>query len=445
MPPRRRPRSWLAGRLRSAAGAVQRLAGRVEPAGHLPPQAPSATPAAAPRRFGEPPRHWLDLVAAHAPGLLHDLDLDPSPTGNAEAGARDAGRGTSTGPVDADGADPVADGRFGDETIACGPGSVNGAGGRDSGASRDAGPSRWPAERRTGGPGRPSRAADQPDGTGIGATDPSDGGSCSSRPDATSSPTGSTGPDPSAGPTGPVGPDAAVGPVRPATRGTTTAADITTVDTTTLDTTAEAEPTRTTSHPPPDVHRASELDHDRGRTTGSSPARPTAEPIANGRDGSRDDWDGPPWPRKDQSGRRDSAPNTALSARLDAAAAGAVSYGGVAWPNRASVDASFTGATATGGGDTPTIDVTRVAGGDPWLALPGEPAPTGRPAARLDTGVGLAGCGRATGIDPPSPLVAARAADPWPALPDDSALWSVAGPALDTAQQTRLDREQAGD
>ncbi|MDG9673734.1 hypothetical protein [Micromonospora sp. DH14] len=35
--------------------------------------------------------------------------------------------------------------------------------------------------------------------------------------------------------------------------------------------------------------------------------------------------------------------------------------------------------------------------------------------------------------------------DPWPALPDDSALWSVAGPALDTAQLTRLDREQAGD
>ncbi|WP_328382618.1 hypothetical protein OHQ88_08285 [Micromonospora zamorensis] len=80
MPPRRHPRSWLAGRLRSAAGAVQRLAGRVEPTGHLPQRPPPDAPTAAPRRFGEPPRHWLDLVAAHAPGLLRDLDLDESPT-----------------------------------------------------------------------------------------------------------------------------------------------------------------------------------------------------------------------------------------------------------------------------------------------------------------------------------------------------------------------------
>ncbi|MFI6269659.1 hypothetical protein [Micromonospora zamorensis] len=80
MPPRRHPRSWLAGRLRSAAGAVQRLAGRVEPTGHLPQRPPPDAPTPAPRRFGEPPRHWLDLVAAHAPGLLRDLDLDASPT-----------------------------------------------------------------------------------------------------------------------------------------------------------------------------------------------------------------------------------------------------------------------------------------------------------------------------------------------------------------------------
>jgi hypothetical protein len=35
--------------------------------------------------------------------------------------------------------------------------------------------------------------------------------------------------------------------------------------------------------------------------------------------------------------------------------------------------------------------------------------------------------------------------DPWPALPDDAALWSVAGATVDAAQLTRLDREQAGD
>ncbi|MEV4388028.1 hypothetical protein AB0J68_20305, partial [Micromonospora sp. NPDC049580] len=73
MPPRRRPRSWLAGRLRSAAGAVQRLAGLVENTG-----VPPAPPAEVPRRLGEPPQHWLNLVAAHAPGLLRELDLDSS-------------------------------------------------------------------------------------------------------------------------------------------------------------------------------------------------------------------------------------------------------------------------------------------------------------------------------------------------------------------------------
>ncbi|WP_158629601.1 hypothetical protein [Micromonospora arida] len=50
-----------------------------------------------------------------------------------------------------------------------------------------------------------------------------------------------------------------------------------------------------------------------------------------------------------------------------------------------------------------------------------------------------------TGIDGLPPSAAARSADPWPALPDDTALWSAAGAAVDTTQLTRLDREQAGD
>ncbi|MEU7847816.1 hypothetical protein AB0B74_17675 [Micromonospora parva] len=83
----------------------------------------------------------------------------------------------------------------------------------------------------------------------------------------------------------------------------------------------------------------------------------------------------------------------------------------------------------------------RVGDGDRWPDLPGERARSGPPAA-------LPGWdtvdGRATGIATP-PVGSARGDDPWPALPDDSALWSVAGPALDTAQLTRLDREQAGD
>ncbi|MER7590931.1 hypothetical protein ABTW72_25675 [Micromonospora sp. NPDC127501] len=90
--------------------------------------------------------------------------------------------------------------------------------------------------------------------------------------------------------------------------------------------------------------------------------------------------------------------------------------------------------------------------GGPWLALPGEPAPHGHPAALRDagTGTGDGGTGtgdggRATGIDGPPPSAAVRSVDPWPALPDDTALWSVAGAAVDTAQLIRLDREQAGD
>ncbi|WP_280101416.1 hypothetical protein [Micromonospora arborensis] len=38
----------------------------------------------------------------------------------------------------------------------------------------------------------------------------------------------------------------------------------------------------------------------------------------------------------------------------------------------------------------------------------------------------------------------ATALDPWPALPDDTTLWSVAGAAVNDAQLSRLDREQAG-
>ncbi|WP_430502256.1 hypothetical protein ACQRWP_11725 [Micromonospora trifolii] len=484
MPPRRHPRSWLAGRLRSAAGVAQRLAGRFEPADHLPP--PPQTPAATPRRFGEPPQHWLDLVAAHAPGLLHDLDLDSSPAGIAEAGARSDGQGESTGRVDADGADPVADarsgrsGRFGSEA------DVGGLG-----ATGDKGPTRSRAESRTGRSGRPSRAGDQPDGTGTGAAGPSGDGTPSSSSDRTTPPAGSPGPDASTPPadsTWPAGPGAAVPPVRRAARGDTTALDTTTVDTTVLDTTvldttvldttaldagglprtdgprqsvrsmvfgphsspsgrphrAEAEATRTTPRPPLDGRWSGEVDH--GRSTGSSPVRPTADRLSGGRDGFRgDSADGQARPGEDQSGHpRGDAPSTARRSQVDAVAAHRLLNG----PNRGGVDASWTGWTATSAGNPSASargDVDRLVDGGPWLALPGEPGPPGHPAALRDARTGTAGGGRATGIDGSPPSAAARSADPWPALPDDTALWSVAGAAVDTAQLTRLDREQAGD
>ncbi|MEW2147533.1 hypothetical protein AB0869_32440 [Micromonospora vinacea] len=466
MPPRRRPRSWLAGRLRSAAGAVQRLAGRVEPADHLP--TPSPTPVATPRRFGEPPQHWLDLVAAHAPGLLHDLDLDPSPAGNAGAGA--GGPGEATGRVDADGANPGANAGSGGSGR---PGSEADVGG--PGASGDEGPTRSRAGLRTGRSGRPGQAGDQPDGTQIGAAG---GGVPSSSSDATIPPAGSNWPDASTPPAGSTWPpDTAVSPVGRSTRGDTMALATTALTTTAVDVSgpppadgprqqvrsmvfrphdapgsrphrAEADATRTASHPSRDARWSGGVD--RGQSPGSSPAPPAADRPSGVRDGSRgDSADGQARPGSDQREHaRRAAPGAARTPRVDPAAAVEVSSGRPAWPNLGGVDASWAGSTATSTGDPSTSgrgDLARVVDGGPWLTLPGEPAPPGRPAARRDAGTGAAGGQRAPSLDGPPPSAAARNVDPWPALPDDTALWSVVGAAVDTAQLTRLDREQAGD
>ncbi|MGC4758010.1 hypothetical protein [Micromonospora trifolii] len=474
MPPRRRPRSWLAGRLRSAAGAVQRLAGRFEPADHFPPPPPAATP----RRFGEPPQHWLDLVAAHAPGLLHDLDLDPSPAGNAGSGARSDGQGESAGPVD--GADAGSGrlgrsgglGRFDSEADVGGPG-----------ASGDEGPTSSRAVSRTGGPGRASRVGDRPDGTGTHTAGPSGDSTSSSRSDLTTPPAGSTWPEastPPTGPTQPAGPGVAVPPVRRAARGDTTALDTTALDTTAVDTTAldttavdagglsradgPRQPVRSmvfgphsspsgrphragadaTSRPPLDALWSGEVDH--RRSPESSPVRRTGDRFSGGRDGFRDDSaDGQARPGKNQGGHSPGdAPSAARALRVDTV----VVKRSLDGPSRGGVGASWTGSTATSAGNPSTSargDLDRLVDGGPWLALPGEPAPPGRPAALGDGGPGTAGGGRATGFDGPPPSTVARSVDPWPALPDDAALWSVAGAAVDTVQLSRLDREQAGD
>ncbi|MEV5210697.1 hypothetical protein AB0K35_24800 [Micromonospora sp. NPDC053740] len=464
MPPRRRPRSWLAGRLRSAAGAVQRLAVRVEPAGHLPP--PSQTPVVAPRRFGEPPRHWLDLVAAHAPGLLHDLDLDPSPTGNAEAGVRNGGQGEPAARVDADGADPVANARFGRSDRLGDAGDVGGRG-----ASGDKGSTRSRAEGRTGRAGHPSRAGDQPDGTGTGAACPSGDGTPPTSSDLTTTPAGSTWPDPStppAGSTRQAGPGAAAPPVLRAARVDTTALDSTALDASGLPRAdgprqpvrsmvfgphgspgsrprrAEAEATRTTSHPHPDAQWPDEVAH--RRSADSSTALPAADRLSAGHNGFRGDpADGQARLRGDASGHPPGgAPSTARTSRADAVAGHRFVNG----PTRGGVDASWAGATVTSGGNPSSSargELDRLGDGGPWLALPGEPAPPGPVAPLRDALTGAAAGGRASGVDGPSPSAATRSVDPWPALPDDTALWSVAGASVDNAQLTRLDREQAGD
>ncbi|GAA0385818.1 hypothetical protein GCM10009541_30850 [Micromonospora gifhornensis] len=81
--PRRRPLSRLADLLRSAAQAVDRVAG---PAVASPVTGPAPDATASPRRPGRPPEHWLRVVEAHAPGLLRDLPPDePSPATAAPA------------------------------------------------------------------------------------------------------------------------------------------------------------------------------------------------------------------------------------------------------------------------------------------------------------------------------------------------------------------------
>ncbi|MEU5937343.1 hypothetical protein [Micromonospora sp. NPDC047187] len=444
MPPRRRPRSWLAGRLRSAAGAVQRLAGRVEPAGHLP---PPQTPVVAARRFGEPPRHWVDLVAAHAPGLLHDLDLDPSPAGTTDARVRDGGQDESTGLVDADGAGPVANARSDGSGRLGGQADVGGPG-----ASGDKRPTRLRAERRTGRSGRPSRAGDRPDGTGTGAAHLSADLTPSSSSDLTTPPAGSTwpdGPTPPAGSKWPAEPTAAAPPVRRSGRVDTTALDTAALDTTTPDTAAlDASGLPRADGPrqpvPSMVFGPHSSPSGRPHRAEAEATRTTAGRLPAGRDGFRGDSDGQPSPREDQSGHpRGGAPSAARTSRVDAVAAHRLLNG----PNRGGTDASRTGYPATSAGNPAAStrgDLDRLADGGPWLALPGEPAPPGPPAALRDTGVGSAGGGRATGVDGP-PGAVTRSVDPWPALPDDTTLWSVAGTAVDTAQLTRLDREQAGD
>ncbi|MGB2567171.1 hypothetical protein ACPFP2_01770 [Micromonospora citrea] len=89
MPPRPAPRSWLARRLRDAADAAERWAAGSGPDVDPPVDVP-------PRRPGQPPEHWLRLVAEHAPGLLRDLDLPPDAAGRSAGPAPSGVRGQPT-------------------------------------------------------------------------------------------------------------------------------------------------------------------------------------------------------------------------------------------------------------------------------------------------------------------------------------------------------------
>ncbi|WP_406084177.1 hypothetical protein OHA01_06205 [Micromonospora zamorensis] len=466
MPPRRHPRSWLAGRLRSAAGAVQRLAGRVEPTGHLPQRPPPDAPTAAPRRFGEPPRHWLDMVAAHAPGLLRDLDLDASPTDPGQIRGHDD---QQDDPATAAVAPPDRPIRGADGPIRWSPADRRGtpagedtrrsadtdgfrAGGTRGGFGDTAGTSRTDAVTRPGGrgfrglwsSGRPgifgapggAATADGVDGRAIGVGGTASGVAVPRTVDGA----GRSGGSRSAGGTRPSdgAPDglargSAIRGGGAVGGGGSDAAE------------TPGGPGGGTPFEPSDRRMPDRVwdgwrlgsPFRRGPSTGSArrfgPA-PRGDTPAVGGDG---------LPRASD---RPLAPEEFLDG-LDPSGPAAADHAGRGW--LAAVEAASNG---------------------PWPALPGErtwpeqhagPRPgqhrdqrAGHPGGWRGGDVGTVGAGNGGSTRDPggggwpasrSFRSTERTTDPWPALPDDGTLWTVPGDAVDAAQLGRLDREQAGD
>ncbi|MFY1615566.1 hypothetical protein [Micromonospora sp. WMMD736] len=419
MPPRRRPRSWLAGRLRSVAGAVQRLAERVDD-----PAAAPERPVDPPRRLGEPPQHWVDLVAAHAPGLLRELDLDQvaptqdqtppgpvsprrpvGPAGHALRPAADLGRVGELGTARTDRLAAAAQGRSGDPHRPTRPGgdgdrARHGAEGSGPGDPHGRSDQRVPVIR----PATPIgsepaggryglESAGGRDGSASGGTrfaaqagahlrettsTPGPAGEILPRSTAEPSATSLGRPDRSmGGPSQPALPDEADRRVR-----------------------IGEHPTE--AHPPPDDARRAE------RLTGQLPGRSPehhfperhaswlAEQQRSGR------YRGPAVtaPRHDPyTARRHDQ-----QSRPDRDQHAVVRHG-----QRGREIGQWDGPPGYGTG------VAEVDGGGRWPAS----------AVFGSTAVG--------------PDV-----DPWPALPDDGPLWTVSGAALDAGHERRLDREQAG-
>ncbi|GGO27851.1 hypothetical protein [Micromonospora parathelypteridis] len=465
MPPRRHPRSWLAGRLRSAAGAVQRLAGRVEPAVPLPASPPSAPPTAAPRRFGEPPQHWLDLVSAHAPGLLHDLDLDMSPVGSDDATARDDRPGDtgSVGRLGGGVAGPATGGAVDGST------SVSGAvaAGRRGGVSGLAGPD---GSRSPGGTGRSGRTPAPGDGPAGEAGSPGRGGASASGPDTPAGPSARPGaggdPAPVRGSGLPRAGETAQ-PVRPLVRPAISGPPATPGNDRQHRTNGP-ETTRPTPRPPATTgdlladrlsvgHDGFRGDRDQSGDdqTRSREAQPR---FTSGQPGFADDHPRFAGGRGDPGATRPSGPDSGATRRAPAGPDLDAVDRGAPWTGSA-------GATGAADAEGTTVDRRRdlghAASDWPWLALPDEPArprqqprrPVGLRVDEAETVGGGAWAGgwghvptggRSTSTGTPSSTVEARVTDPWPALPDDATLWAVPGDALNDAQLSRLDREQAG-
>ncbi|MGV9213615.1 hypothetical protein ACTFTM_17315 [Micromonospora sp. RB23] len=439
MPPRRRPRSWLAGRLRSAAGAVQRLAGRVDNTAAEPER-----PADVPRRLGEPPQHWVDLVAAHAPGLLReldpDLDLDPVPpipdrTPPVATPLRR--RDSFPGPV-GHAARPLT-GRT-DRPTAAGPDRVDDPYPRAQPDGADAHALHGPA---SSGPGDPDGRSDRRLPV--------------IRPAAPIGAESSSGTAHSHGSEWPGGRDASAS-------GGTPFAEPAAAH---LEGTVATPATRDRGEPTPAPSRAREILDGFDPSTGALPPRSTVDLAvtrhgrAGGRMGglSRPDLpdepdrrgrlgehpaDGQPQPDAGQQSERHSGqfpgrfpehhaswlpgrrqtgrPRPPEGAAPQSDQYAALRHGQHARPER---DQPV---------DTPHVVPRRGGAAGQWDGPPGY----GTGVAEVDGG----GRWPASAVFPSTAV--GPDVDPWPALPDDGPLWTVPGAALDAGHERRLDREQAG-
>ncbi|GAA2191460.1 hypothetical protein GCM10009848_44140 [Micromonospora lupini] len=474
---------------------MQRLAGRVETTG---------VPAEAPRRLGEPPAHWLNLVAAHAPGLLRELDLDPSRPTTDRTGRHDdhpggsdaddvastvPGRSTMEGRLGSVGetawpGDRVGlrapetatqpDGRSG-RSGRSGRGGRGGRGGDGGGRGGDGG--------RNGRGGRGGRGPGAAGLDSTGGLDAANGlgtapglgtanglGSAENRRSAGNLSAagwlGAAGGFPTVGgsdaagradaasrdgrPTGEFGRSgrASGATGRPGRSGIGGAlpsdANPSSADP------SGADPSDASPSDADDAIRAS------GRR-GPLPASSDGSRLLPGRlvDG---------WRRRDQS-RRDAAPQSTVSATPAHAVASTPRGDTPSVPglppgrpsprealSREILEDSSPSRGAFLPRSTTADDGGRAVGGGLWPALPGGERDTRRNHHRDEHHQPSHRDPRATGAGRSSADTALRAStaeaavvDPWPELPDDGPLWTVPGAGLDAPHVDRLDREQAGD
>ncbi|MEK8105500.1 hypothetical protein NKG94_10820 [Micromonospora sp. M12] len=333
--------------------------------------------------------------------------------------------------------------------------------------SRPAGPAGSPAERRTGRSSRTSRPGERSDGTAIGGLAALDRVTAEP-PNASPERAGPTRPAAAGTAARAAVADAAARAVRPKAGATPPSAG------TGCPSRRTPEPVRPMILGPHRHHRADTVEPTRRASgsrrpgavvddfdpsTGTPRLRPSAPATVDrrpaDRSGFRGGQEGPAnGHRRGGKDQRGHAVGGRAGSRVDVRA-GTASYGLPEEPNRGRVDgaAAWTGPTAALTRDTTSAgrgDLTHTVEGSPWPALPDDARPAGHPypvgAATRDGewGRGPTG-GRAAGVEPASSGVGARVVDPWPALPDDSTLWTVPDDALDTTQLSRLDREQAGD